>query len=171
MHVKMFECLQRVVRKQAKHLMNGKDNTPKTFYKRSVGRQQDFSNCKPQRLPQLCVRNCPLRLFLMKLLKLNIKQLEPDSIIRFPIMIRRLIGWTTKFLLEEKGVFSRGWNINLSLINALDTPLLFPPSVATEPPPPDDVRPWTDRHCRIYRGKYNQLLNSNISVYLCTNMF
>lgn len=32
---------------------------------------------------------------------------------------------------------------------ALDTPLLFPPSALTELPPPDDVRPWTERHCRI----------------------
>lgn len=50
---------------------------PEAFNERSISWQQDFSNCKPQRFSQLRVRNCPLRMSLMKLLKLPIEYPQP----------------------------------------------------------------------------------------------
>lgn len=50
---------------------------PETFKKSCISRQEDFSNSQPQRLSQLTIRNCPLRLPLMKFFKLSIEGFEP----------------------------------------------------------------------------------------------
>lgn len=54
-----------------------KEHIPKTFDKWSICRKQDFCNSKSQRLAQFCIRNCPLRLSLMKLFKLHVKSFKP----------------------------------------------------------------------------------------------
>jgi len=113
------------------------ENKPKSFDKGSIGRQQDFSNCKPERLSQLSVRNCPLRLFLMEFLKHNIECLKPDHTVHIDM------SKEVKKLLSLKEVHNKQLKSYRSLTIALEAPLLLPvaPSPPAPLPPPDEVRP------------------------------
>jgi len=118
--------------------VNPNENKPKSFDKGSIGRQQDFSNCKPERLSQLGVRNCPLRLFLMEFLKHNIECLKPDHTVHIDM------SKEVKKLLSLKKVHNKQLKSYRSLTIALEAPLLLPVilSPPTVPlPPPEEVRP------------------------------
>jgi hypothetical protein len=69
---KMMSRSQKKRKKQVRRIRT----IPKTLLERPICGQENFGNGQPQRLTQLAVRNGPLRLPLMKLLKLDIEGLE-----------------------------------------------------------------------------------------------
>ena len=102
-------------------------NAPKTFYKRSVGRQQHFATASLKRLSNQC------------------QELSTKIAFDEVPQIAYLTSWTWEI--------PPGQNICDKALETLETPLLFPPSPPTELPPPDEVRSWIGRHWRICKGK------------------